>query len=167
MKTIGSHPGAINFRLALMVILILLFITIFLHYAGRAERAIERQSILHTKRVIDSALVVVFATYATGGKLDELEALEGANPFEILREYQVLPKTYHGEIVSAADQVDLLSGWHYLADSGELMYLPFHLPEPGYFKLSLSYEDINQNGHFESRQDRFLALRLVEKKQPR
>jgi hypothetical protein len=166
MKTIGSHPGATLFRLALMVILILLFTLIFLHYAGKAEKSIERQSILQTKRVIEAALVVVFATYATRGRLDELAAFDGANPFEFLREYLLLPKTYHGEI-AAANASDLASGWHYLTASGELMYLPFYLSEPAYFKVSLSYEDINQNGRYDSRLDRFRALRLIEIKQPR
>ncbi len=166
MKTIGSHPGAINFRLALMVILILLFTLVFLHYAGKAEKSIERQSIIQTQRVIDSTLVVVFAIHATRGRLDELGELDGANPFEFLREYQVLPKTYHGKIASV-DTSDLASGWYYLTGSGELMYLPFHLSEPSYFKVSLSYEDINQNGIYESHLDRFRALRLIEKKQPR
>jgi hypothetical protein len=43
MKTLGSHPGAINFRLSAMVILILLFIYVFLHYTDEAEQAIELQ----------------------------------------------------------------------------------------------------------------------------
>jgi hypothetical protein len=62
MSTIGSHPGAINFRLSVMVILILLFIYIFLHYAEKAEKAIELQSMQQTQRIINSGLVLNWRT---------------------------------------------------------------------------------------------------------
>jgi len=162
MKTIGSHPGADNFRLALMVILIVLFIYIFLHYAEKSERAIERQSIQQTRRNIDSALVIVFATYASERRLNELAALDGANPFEFLKEYLVFPLSYRGE-PEVNDPAVLESGWYYLPGRGDLMYIPFHLSRPEYFRILLDYEDIDQNGRFESGKDQFRALRLVKK----
>lgn len=166
MSTIGSHPGAINFRLSVMVILILALTYIFLHYAEKAEQAIEFQSIQQTQRIIESALVVVFATYASQGRLDELANLEGANPFEFLREYQVLPVTYRGEIEVAGSSMPE-SGWYYLSGSGDLMYAPFRLSESVYFRVVLDYDDIDRNGRFEPGQDQFKALRLVKNKQPR
>ncbi len=166
MSTIGSHPGAINFRLSVMVILILLFIYIFLHYADKAEQTIELQSIKQTQRIINSALVVVFATYASQGRLAELADLEGANPFEFLREYQILPVTYRGEIEIVGASIPE-RGWYYLSGSGDLMYAPFHLSEPEYFRVKLNYIDIDRNGRFEPGQDQFKALRLVKYKQPR
>ena len=166
MKTIGSHPGAINFRLTLMVMLILLFILVFLHYVGKAEQSIERQSLLQTQRVINSALAVVFATYASEGRLGELAALEGANPFELVRRYQLIPSSYQGETESF-DLARMASGWHYLKPVGDVIYLPFHGADPSFFRLSLSFEDRDGDGRFEPRQDRFLALRLMQKKQPR
>lgn len=166
MSTIGSHPGAINFRLSVMVILILLFIYVFLHYAEKAEQAIELQSIQQAQRIINSGLVIVFATYASQGRLVELADLEGANPFEFLKEYQVLPVTYQGEIEVAGSSMPE-SGWYYLSGSGDLMYAPFQLSEPVYFRVVLDYDDIDRSGSFEPGQDQFKALRLVKNKQPR
>ncbi len=166
MSTIGSHPGAINFRLSAMVILILALMYIFLHYAEKAEKVIELQSIQQAQRIIDSALVIVFATYASQGRLDELVDFEGANPFEFLREYQVLPINYRGEIEIVGSSVPD-SGWYYLQGSGDLMYAPFHLSESVYFRVLLNYDDINQNGRFEPGQDLVRVLKLVEQKQPR
>ena len=110
MKTLGSHPGAINFRLSAMVILILLFIYVFLHYTDEAEQAIELQSVEQTRRVIDSALFIVFATYATEGRLDQLADLEGGNPFEFLKEYLAHSIPYRGEIESH-EMSGAESGW--------------------------------------------------------
>ncbi len=162
MKTLGSHPGAINFRLSAMVILILLFFYIFLHYADKAEEAMEIQSMQQTRRVIDSAFFIVFASYATRGRLDELAELEGANPFEFLKKYLAHSIPYRGEIESY-DAASMESGWYFLSASGDLIYVPFHLPEPEYFRVVLSYDDIDRNGRFDSGMDRVKALTLAKK----
>ncbi|MDH3759899.1 MAG: hypothetical protein OEU50_02890 [Gammaproteobacteria bacterium] len=162
MKTLGSHPGAINFRLSAMVVLILLFIYVFLHYTDKAEQAIELQSVEQTRRVIDSALFIVFATYATQGRLDDLAALEGANPFEFLKEYLAHTIPYRGEI-DRFETAGEESGWYYLAGRGDLIYVPFHLPEPQVFRVRLNYGDGNGNGRFDSATDQFRSLKLDKK----
>jgi len=161
MSTIGSHPGAINFRLSAMIILILLLIYTFLHYADKAEKAIETQSMQQTRRVVDSAFFIVFASYATQGRLDELADLEGANPFKFLKNYLTHTLPYHGEIESY--DAGMEGGWYYLAGSGDLIYVPFHLPEPEYFRVLLSYDDIDRNGRFDSGVDRVKGLTLAKK----
>ena len=147
MNTLGSHPGAILFRLIMMILLILIFIYVFLSYVEKAEKAIEIQSIEQTKRIIDSALVVAFATHATSGKLDELDQLDGGNPFALLKEYLLLPASYHGEI-RLTDPNNLPSGWYYDLNSGEVLFVPFYLPEIQVFRVELGYVDYNKTGSF-------------------
>ena len=98
MNTIGSHPRAVLFRLSIMIILIAIMMVIFFSYVDDTERELERTSVLQTKKIIDSALAVVFATYAVRNRLHELNDLDGGNPFVFLKEYQMLPPAYVGEI---------------------------------------------------------------------
>lgn len=165
MNTLGSHPGAILFRLIMMVFLILILMYLFLGYVEKAEKAVEIQSIEQTKRIIDSALVVAFATHAASGKLDELNRLDGGNPFKLLKEYLLLPASYHGEI-GLTDSSKLPSGWYYDPNSGDILFVPFYLPEIQVFRVNLGYVDSNKNGSFEAAVDEFMRLSL-EKKQPR
>ena len=165
MSTLGSHPGAILFRLIMMIFLILIFMYVFLIYVEKAEKAIEIQSIEQTKRIIDGALVIAFATHATSGKLDELDQLDGGNPFELLKEYLMLPASYHGE-TEVSDPKTLPSGWHYDLNSGDILFVPFYLSEIQVFRIKLGYVDTNKNGSFEAADDEFRRLSL-EKKQPR
>ncbi len=160
MKTIGSHPGAIAFRLSAMVILIMAFLAIFLHYAGEAERTIELQSIQQTQRLVDSALVVAFATHATEGRLGELAALDGADPFVALADYFQHNINYRGRL--AGDPAKLAPGWYYRESSGDLVYLPVHLGQPAYFRLTLLYDDLDGDGRFDFATDRFRALKMLE-----
>jgi hypothetical protein len=164
MNTLGSHPGAILFRLIMMVFLILILIYVFLGYVEKAEKALEIQSIEQTRRIIDSALVVAFATHATNGKLDELDRLDGGNPFELLKEYLLLPASYHGE-TGLIDPGKLPGGWYYDSNSGDILFVPFYLPEIQVFRVTLSYVDSNNNGSFEAASDEFRGLSL-QKKQP-
>ena len=76
MNTLGSHPGAIVFRLSIMIILIAILTSVFFSYLEDTEKELERSSIMQTKRVIDSSLAVVFASYAVGGRLYELHRIE-------------------------------------------------------------------------------------------
>jgi len=165
MNTLGSHPGAILFRLIMMASLILILIYVFLGYVEKAEKAIEIQSIEQTKRIIDSALVVTFATYATSGKLDELVQLDGGNPFELLKEYLLVPASYRGEIEST-DPNSLPDGWYYDLNSGDILFVPFYLSEIQVFRVKLDYADSNKSGSFEAADDEFRRISL-EKKQPR
>ena len=54
MNTIGSHPGAIIFRLSLMLIIVLILIVKFFSYVGKSQRSFESASIRQTKTIIDS-----------------------------------------------------------------------------------------------------------------
>ena len=161
MNTIGSHPGAILFRLGIMIVLIAIMVMVFLSYVDETEKELERRSILQTKRIIDSSLAVVFATYAVEGRLDDLNELDGGNPFVFMREYKILPAAYAGEIDSDPGP-QLTPGWYYLSHRRIVIYKSYFTGFDSYFAVELNYEDNNQSGAFESRLDRFQNLTFVK-----
>lgn len=165
MNTLGSHPGAILFRFTVMVIIILILIRIFLYYADGTQRTYEQNSILQTKRIVDSTLAVVFSTYAIDRRLGELNDLDGANPFVFLEAYQMLPPTYQGVIERDLDEPTLAPGWYFLKNRGLVAYKARFLDETSYFRVTLVYDDLDRSGRFEPASDRFRNLQFV--RQPR
>lgn len=161
MNTLGSHPGAIVFRLSIMIVLIVILVSIFFSYLDDTERALERTSILQTKKIIDSSLAVVFATYAVNNRLNDLNDLDGGNPFVHLAEYGMLPIAYVGETDRDLDQ-DQASGWYYLTHRKILVYKSLFSDADHYFKITLNYQDNNQSGSFESASDKFKSLQFVK-----
>jgi len=160
MKTIGSHPGAILFRMSVMVILIAIIIVVFLNYIDRVRENAERAAIIRTKGLIESTLAVVFATYAVEARLDELNELDGANPFDFLREYLALPGTYVGEVESGlGDQHG--PGWYYLKRHRQVAYRARYLGDDFRFELKLSYVDANESGRFEPEIDRYQNINFI------
>ena len=160
MNTIGSHPGAILFRLSIMVIVIAILIVIFFNYFEDTQRGIERQSMTQTKKIIDSSLAVVFASYAANGRLAELNELHGGNPFEFLQEFKILPPAYRGEI-DVDLHPDLDPGWYYLRHRGLVGYKTYYLERDVYYSVLLNYDDVNRSGRFEPRADKFNNLQFV------
>ncbi len=165
MKTLGSHPGAIAFRFVVMVILIAILMAVFFHFLEENEKRVERESIRQTKRIVDSALAVVFATYAVNGRLGELGELDGANPFEFLDDYSLLPKALVG-VLEQDEDPDQAPGWYYLAHRGEVLYVPRYLERNEYFRIELVYEDRNGSGLFEYGIDRFRNLNFRQLRRP-
>ncbi len=161
MNTIGSRPGAIVFRLGVMLTLIAILAGVFLYYLDGNQKALERQSVLQTKKIIDSSLAVVFASYATSGRLAELDRLDGGNPFQFLREFEIEPSAYRGEI--GHDPVaDLAPGWYYLTHRGEVVYKSFYTDHDRFYRVRLNFDDVNQSGRFEPGSDRFRGLGFIE-----
>ncbi|MEM7563459.1 MAG: hypothetical protein AAF353_10490 [Pseudomonadota bacterium] len=159
MNRIGSHPGAITFRLSVMVIIFLILLLVFLSYLEGTQKSIEQSSIQQTRRIIDSSLAVVFASYAVKGQLNELNQVAGGNPFFYLSSYNLLPANY----VGARDE-DVLpetaSGWYYLNHRKLVVYKAEYLDTDSYFEIVLDYQDNNQSGQFESQFDDFKSLRF-------
>jgi len=166
MKTIGSHPGAILFRLSILVTVIAIIIIVFLSYAAKVRENYERASITQARALINSSLAVVFATYATKGRLDDLNELEGGNPFDFLEAYHMLPTAYKGEIEFSLGD-DLEPGWYYLKSRRQVAYKPRYIDGNTYFTVVLSYDDLNDSGRFESKSDKFRSLQFVEVSTPR
>jgi hypothetical protein len=160
MKTIGSHPGAILFRLSIMVILIAILMQTFLSYVRDAERAIEISSIQQTRRVIDSSLVVVFSSYAVTGRMDRLHELDEANPFIFLEDFEIQFENYRGELEHDL-RPDLEAGWYYLTRRKLVGYKAYYLESDSYFQVQLLYEDRNQSGSFDYGIDRFNRFSFV------
>ena len=161
MNTLGSHPGAILFRLGVMIILIAIMMVIFFSYVDDTERQLERTSVLQTRKVIDSALLVVFATYAARNRLHELNDLDGGNPFVFLEEYQILPPAYVGE--SDRDlSADEESGWYYLTHRRQVAYHSKFNDLDRYFRIVLNYQDNDKSGSFEPANDNYESLQFVE-----
>jgi len=154
MKTLGSHPGAILFRMSVMVILIVILIVAFLSYVRDAEKAIERSSIQQTRRIIDSSLVVVFSQYAITGRMDRLNELDGANPFSFLADLEIQFLGYQGELDFDLTS-DLESGWYYLKHRKLVGYRAHYMGTDAYYQVQLFYEDRNQSGSFDYGIDRF------------
>ena len=160
MSTIGSYRGAILFRLSLMVILVVILVMVFFSYVDNAEREFERKSVLQTKKIIDSALAVVFATYAVNNRLGQLNDLDGGNPFVFLEEYEMLPPAYVGEIDRDPGK-DQEPGWYYLTHRRILVYKSLYSDADHYFEIVLNYEDRNQSGSFEPASEKFNSLQFV------
>lgn len=161
MNTLGSHPGAILFRFSIMVILIAIMISIFLSYVARAERGIERASVEQTRKIINSALAVTFSSHAINLRLDDLNQLDGGNPFPILQQYQMLPSSYRGAIQQDLSAT-LEPGWYYLALRRLVAYKPIYGDSIRYYRVVLDYDDNDHSGKFESRQDRFNRIGFDE-----
>lgn len=162
MNTLGSHPGAILFRLSVMIIIIAILVVIFFRYTDSTRKELERQSIMQTKRIIDSSLAVVFASYAVKGRLNELNQIEGANPFVFLREYSLLPVAYRGE-AGQSELTHLEPGWYYRKVDGDVVYIPRFLDDVESYAVVLNYDDVNQTRRFEADQDLFRNLQFIKK----
>ena len=144
-----------------MVILIAILMVIFFDYFENSQRGIERQSMTQTRKIIDSGLAVVFASYAVNHRLEELDQLDGGNPFEFLQDFDLLPPGYRGEIeVNLSAALD--PGWYYLKHRRLVGYKTFYLETDVYYAVVLDYDDGNRNGRFEPDLDRFNSLRFVE-----
>ena len=160
-RTIGSHPGAITFRFSSMVILISAFVLYFFFYFDDSQKEIERASISQTKRIVDSSLTVIFASYAVKGKLDKLNDLNGGNPFTYMAEFQILPPSYRG-VIEDNTGAELNPGWYYLSSQKQVVYVPRYLTENRYFSLYLDFDDVNGSGVFESQLDQFKNLKFIQ-----
>lgn len=160
MKTIGSLPGALLFRTVVSTTLILILVAFFFSYLEGTERELERTSIAQTKKIIDSALAVVFASYAVNGRLNELNELDGGNPFVFLEEFGIAPPGYR-RVLETDLSTDLDPGWYYLAHRRQVAYKSYFLDADTYFAIRLNYDDVNGSGRFERGVDRFRNLAFV------
>jgi len=157
MKSIGFPPGSNNFRLLMIVIIVGGLWLFFFNYTGQISIKTEKASVQQTKNVINSSLMVVFATYAVKGELDRLNQLNGGNPFTYLSEYKLVPGTYQGEF-EGGKLTDLVPGWYYHKAQQKIFYKPYYGDKVMYFSLVLEYRDMNKSGKYESKIDEFEGL---------
>ena len=157
--TLASVPGALLFRTLLSILLILILIVVFFDYVDDTQRELERSSIAQTRRIVDSSLAVAFASYAVENRLDDLNELDGGNPFVLLRTYQVLPAAYRGEVDHDLD-AEMSPGWYYLRHRRVVAYRTQFLDADRYFRLRLNYDDRDANGRFDHLEDEFRNLQF-------
>ncbi len=157
MKQISVPPGALKFRLIMTVILVIIFMLVFFNYTNRISVALEKTSIQQTKNIINSTLMVVFASYAVKGELESLNELIGSNPFRYLETYSLLPATYRGDI--GVDKSRGSSpGWYYDGANGVAIYKPLYDDKDYYFRIELDYRDVDGSGRFEPAVDQYRRL---------
>ena len=161
MKTIGSHPGAIMFRMTIMVILIAIIIVVFFDYIERARAGLEQSAIQQTRRVIDSSLVLIFSSYAVSGQMQRLDEIDGGNPFELMREFDIYVPEYRGELGHDLT-TEQRSGWYYLYKRGLVVYKAHFMKSDSYFRIRLGYLDRNGSGTFDYGIDKFENLAFVK-----
>ena len=139
------------------IILVITFILVFFNYTSRISVTLEKTSIQQTKNVINSTLMVVFASYAVKGELERLNELSGGNPFEHLENYSLLPATYRGDI--GVDKLAVsVPGWYYDRANGLAIYKPLYDDKDYYFRIELDYRDVDGSGRFEPTIDQFGRL---------
>ncbi len=139
------------------VILVIIFILVFFIYTNRIYVTLEKTSIQQTKNIINSTLMVVFAGYTVKGELERLNELNGANPFEYLENYSLLPATYRGD-VGVDKSGDSLPGWYYDGANGLAIYKPLYDDKDYYFRIELDYRDVDGSGRFEPEIDIYRRL---------
>jgi len=161
MKQIGTPPGALKFRLVAIVILVVVLMLAFLNYTNGISIATEQTSIQQTKNIINSTLVVVFATYTVKGELERLNAVNGGNPFEYLERYSKVPATYRGEI-DGDNLEDSVPGWYYDGANGWALYKTIYDDQVYYFTIVLDYRDVDNSGRFETGIDEYRRLSLKQ-----
>jgi len=118
------------------ITLVIILILVFFNYTNRISVAIGKTSIQQTKNIINSTLMVVFASYAVKGELERLNELIGSNPFRYLETYSQLPATYRGDI-GVDKSGDSRPGWYYDRANGLAIYKPLYDDKDYYFRIEL------------------------------
>ena len=152
-------PRSIPYRLIVGSTLVLVLALILMNYLEKAHRVLEEQSVSQQKRVITSALVVVFSSYAVDNRLHELQQLNGANPFEFLQQFNIALSNYRGE-AQLAD--GLATGWYYDDQAGVIFFQPIYLEDAPRLQVVFDFIDRDKNGVFDKQVDKVRSLRLQE-----
>ncbi len=139
------------------VILVIIFMLVFFNYTNRISVTLEKTSIRQTKNIINSTLMVVFASYAVKDELESLNELIGSNPFRYLETYSQLPATYRGD-VGVDKSGDKTWGWYYDGANGLAIYKPLYDDKDYYFRIELDYRDVDESGRFEPEIDEYQRL---------
>lgn len=159
MRYLGSQPGGLLFRAVVTALLILILVVQFFRYVEDVERETEIASVEQTVRIVNSSLLVYFSKLAINQRLNDIGELEGRNPFPLLEPYGLLPAEYDGEVETISD-AELESGWFYVKDVGEVIYRYRYQDKLDRYRLSLKFDDRDENSLFEHEVDRVYALHL-------
>ncbi len=159
MKISSKHRKVTWLGVCIAIIITLILITFIQNQIEQKQGHFEEASLQQTTRVIDSALTLVFAQYAVKHRLNDLNQLDGANPFVFLQQYQLLPTPYHGVKNQDLTQDDA-PGWYYLPHRQLTIYKPNHLDSDRSFRVVLGYQDLNQSQRYETNLDQYQYLKF-------
>ena len=154
----NSYRMTINFRLMLVVILILLLFFEFLVRIEDGEKNLERVSIQQTRQIIDSAAAVLVAGLVSSGNLQNLNRLDRANPFALMQRININASNYLGEFETRNELPEEEFGWFYIRAERKVLYRAKFEENSSSYSLNLDYDDRNQSGIFEQEVDAFYRL---------
>ena len=159
MRYLGSQPGGLLFRAVVTALLILIAIVQFLRYAEEAQLETEKASVEQAIRVVDSGMVIHFSELMVNSQQDSLLAMDGANPFPLLEPYGLIPGEYRGAIPNLQSE-DETPGWFYLIDTGDVVYRYRYQDKVERFRLSLKFDDRNDDGLLQKGAENVFSLHL-------
>ena len=163
-----DQPGFSLFELVVVIVLVALL------YAFAADRLIvmraqaERTEVETTVGAMRSAAGIRVAAHIAKGRANEIRALAGSNPMDLLSER---PESYKGSFFGP-DPASFEGGqWYFDKRDGSLVYRVrfadfFQSEQEGparlRFALRLDYTDRNANGRFDEGVDEIHGMRLLE-----
>jgi hypothetical protein len=162
----GEHQDTRLFRLAILAILILIFITVATIKIWELRIAAERVGILHTLGSLRSAMGMKLSELVIHQGVRALGTLDNSNPMKL---WIPPPSNYLGEFTSA--EAPLAPGsWYFDTDERLLIYRVrftshfssdnIQYPELARYRLQLSYRDRDGNQRFDPYIDDATGLSL-------
>ncbi len=148
MNRLLGLPGVLLLRSLLVVILVAILVALFLDRSEELSRQVRQTAQQQTLARINAALALYLLQQAGAGRLQQLPAQEGANPFELLIRGGVLTAPdYRG--IGLADDPPLREGWYYDPQRSVIFYSDGKGGRSGVWRLKLRFDDRNGNGRFD------------------
>ncbi len=119
-KQISSLPEAIPFRTIVVIIIVLICISSFLYLSNHLS---EKAQLIARDQVITDikySLAMALYDFTIKGKQDKLVMYKNGNPFDLMRDYSVIPLNYHGETSGLG--LDVKDGWYYDYKNQRVVY---------------------------------------------
>lgn len=145
----------------MVIIIVAIGIVAFLTINDELQKDVEKASIQKSINEINSSLAIATYQYIVAGKIQDLAAFDGQNPFIFQAIFHALPKNYKGTIRFGETSLENRS-WYYNLDSQEVVYYSKDYPQK--FRLVFKYEDNNKNGFFDVSVDDIGGLFLEKKR---
>ena len=154
-----SQPGAKRFLNYLILILILIFITVFLYSTEQISQQAEQVHIEKTINEMNAAMALTLYEFVVNNQVQELERFNRGNPFVFLAAKKMLPANYRGE-VNNLSYATSKGAWYYLRDSEQVVYRLRDGRQERRFHLLLKYNDRNANGRFDGKVDTIRSFQV-------
>lgn len=164
----SQHQRGTSLRELLIIVLLLLtFIVVATEKIWELRVAAERTAVAVMLGNMRSALGIEVARLAAQGRIADIARHDGGDPMLVMRQPHA---NYRGRI-SGADPAGIPGySWYYDVDQGLLVYrvandeafeTPLEGPARILFRLRLSYQDSNNDGHYQQGIDTIRGLNIV------